>query len=101
MTIADLNALADPRALARRLAERDAELARQDPDLARRRQAIAERELDLDRRRKLTRAWLRAAKRDGLVKVLGGGWWSLPGRRRPLQGLEALRLELERQGLVK
>jgi hypothetical protein len=45
--------------------------------------------------------WLRQAKKDGRVTVLGGGWWRIDGlSRKPIQGFHALYQVLVRRGLV-
>lgn len=49
------------------------------------------------------RAWLRRAKAEGRVRVLGGGWWRIEGigrAMRPIQGYGALAKVLRARGLM-
>lgn len=48
-------------------------------------------------------AWLRKAKKAGLVAVIGGGWWwvTTAGRRTRVQGLTALGRTLQIAGAIE
>jgi hypothetical protein len=46
------------------------------------------------------RRWLRAAKRKGIVTVLGGGWWKITGWHKPVQGFGALAVKLAGRGVL-
>jgi hypothetical protein len=44
--------------------------------------------------------WIRRGKKAGTVTVVGGGWWTVEGWPRPVQGFHAVAIQLLRRGLI-